>query len=215
MGTGSKVGLVLFRVWQIICAAIVLGILSRFLLLVNQAGAWRDGRIIYGIITGSISLVFSIVFIVPFLYAFMGFLMDFILWIMWLVLFSLLASRTTGGRCSSHWYYDYWGYYWGRWWLTPVRITGPWDIAWAGCSSWRAALAFSFLAMIGYLVTAILGAAVVSKWRNKDKNERRTGTPAVNSTTQISGPTNVTGGPTHTGAVGGTTTAPSQPANVV
>ncbi|KAL2270647.1 hypothetical protein VTJ83DRAFT_18 [Remersonia thermophila] len=212
MGAGSKVGLVIFRVWQIVCAAVVLGILSRFLYLINEAGAWRDGRVIYGIITGSISLVFSILFIAPFLYAFLGFPMDFVLWIMWLVLFSLLAARTTGGRCNSYWYYDYWGYYWGRWWLTPVIVTGPGDIEWAGCSYWRTVLAFSFLAMIGYLGTAILGAAVVAKWWKKDKNR-----PAVETaaTAQISGPTNVIGGPTHTGAIRDTTAVPSQPATVV
>jgi hypothetical protein len=100
MGKGSKIALVLLRVWQIICAVIVLGILANFLRLVNEApGAWRDGRIIYGIVTASISIVYSIVFIAPFIYAFLGFPMDFVLFVMWLVLFCLLAtvSEKPGG----------------------------------------------------------------------------------------------------------------------
>jgi hypothetical protein len=99
MGKGSKIALVLLRVWQII-AVIVLGILANFLRLVNEApGAWRDGRIIYGIVTASISIVYSIVFIAPFIYAFLGFPMDFVLFVMWLVLFCLLAtvSEKPGG----------------------------------------------------------------------------------------------------------------------
>jgi hypothetical protein len=54
--------------------------------------------------------------------------------------------------CSSNWFYNYWGYYWGGFWRNPF-FNG---IARAGCGHWRTSLAFSFMAMVAYLVTAIL-----------------------------------------------------------
>jgi hypothetical protein len=73
----------------------------------------------------------------------------------------ITSQRTGGSTCSATWYWDYWGYYWRGWWRRPtVIVTGPADIGYAGCSQWRAVLAFSFMAMFAYLVSAIL----VSLW---------------------------------------------------
>lgn len=106
MGTGSRVAQLCLRIWQLICSVIVLGILSSFLHRVAQAGAHRDGRIIYGIITASISTAFSIVFIAPFLYSFLAWPADFVLFVMWLVLFCLEMTVSTHipwrpGRCGT------------------------------------------------------------------------------------------------------------------
>lgn len=92
MGTASRIALVALRVWQLICSIIVVGILARFLHVLSEAGATRDGRVIYGIIIASISIVFAIVFIAPLLYSFLPFPVDFALFIMWLVLFCLLIT---------------------------------------------------------------------------------------------------------------------------
>jgi hypothetical protein len=92
MGAASRIALVVLRVWQLICSIIVVGILARFLDDLSEAGATRDGRVIYGIIIASISIVFAIVFIAPFLYSFLPFPVDFALFIMWLVLFCLLIT---------------------------------------------------------------------------------------------------------------------------
>lgn len=174
MGGASRALLVGLRIWQLICSVIVLGILASFLHRVSNAGATRDGRIIYSIITASISTVFSIVFIAPFLYAFLAFPADFALFVMWLVVFCLLitvrifagglcrteskltscAQRTGIHTCSASWYYDYWGYYWGGWWRRPSFIAGT-----DGCGQWRTVLAFSFMAMFAFLVSTILVSA--------------------------------------------------------
>ncbi len=95
MGAASKVVLCGLRIWELICSLIVLGILASFLRRVNDADAPRDGRIVYGIVTASISTAFSIIFIAPFIYAFMAFPGDFILWVMWLVAFCLLETVCT------------------------------------------------------------------------------------------------------------------------
>jgi hypothetical protein len=50
MGVVSRGVQVALRIWQLICSLIMLGILARFLDLVSDAGATRDGRIIYGIL---------------------------------------------------------------------------------------------------------------------------------------------------------------------
>ncbi|KAK4154486.1 hypothetical protein C8A00DRAFT_32696 [Chaetomidium leptoderma] len=176
MGAASKVLLVVLRIWQLICSLIVLGILARFLHLLSDAGATRDGRIVYGIIAASISTVFAIVFIAPFMYSFLAFPADFALFIMWLVLFCLLITRTGVNTCSSPWFYNYWGYYWGGWWNKPFYVDGPADIAYSGCNHWRTVLAFSFLALFGFLVSTFLGAYVVWKWWTKKGTDRHAGT---------------------------------------
>jgi len=98
MGAGSKVALVCLRIWELVCSVIVLGILGSFLHRLSDAGVSRDGRVIYGIVTASISTAFSIVFIAPFLYAFLAFPADFVLWIMWLIVFCLLITVRTCSR---------------------------------------------------------------------------------------------------------------------
>jgi hypothetical protein len=51
------------------------------------------------------------------------------------------------------WYNSYWGYYWGNpWYYDPIGN----NIGYAGCSQWRAVLAFSFMAAITYLISSIL-----------------------------------------------------------
>ncbi len=180
MGADSRVLLLGLRIWQLICSVIVLGILGSFLHRLSDAGVSRDGRVVYSIVTASISTVFSIVFIAPFLYDFLAFPGDFILWIMWLITFCLLitvrarlylfltqplrdrtqadpfSQRTGGSTCTSPWFWDYWGYYWGGWWRRPTIVTGPADIGYSGCAQWRTVLAFSFMAMFAFFVSPIL-----------------------------------------------------------
>lgn len=102
MGAASRVTLVAVRVWQIICAVVVLAILARFVHSVADAGVARDGRIIYGIVVASLTILFSIVFVAPFMYSFRAFPADLALFVMWLVLFSLLA---TVSDCKPQFHY--------------------------------------------------------------------------------------------------------------
>jgi len=177
MGSTSKVCAVILRVWELVCSAVVLGIVARFVDRINDAGVGNDSRLIYTLVLASISTLYSILFMPPFLYNFLAFAADFILFIMWMVAFGLLANvsihhrpcrvrmeRTNPGRsqrsatntCNSYWYWNYWGYYWGGWYYNPIVVNGPADIAYSGCSQWRAVLAFSFMASITFLLSAIL-----------------------------------------------------------
>ncbi len=100
MGSASKVVLVVLRVWQLICSVVVLGILAAFLNRVHDASGPKDGRIVYSIVTASISTAFSIIFIAPFFYSFLAFPFDFVLFVMWLVVFCLLESVRSYLHCS-------------------------------------------------------------------------------------------------------------------
>ncbi|KAI5456217.1 hypothetical protein BGZ63DRAFT_367600 [Mariannaea sp. PMI_226] len=157
-GVAHKVVSVILRLFELCCAIIVLGILSRFAYEINLAGVDMDGRLIYTMVVAGIAIVYSIFFCPPFDTLFVGFAFDFILFIMWLVAYCLLQSRTAGQSCSAGWYVNYWGYYWGHFWtLGPagtVRINS------AGCGEWRTVLAFSFIAWFLHLLSGILGAYV-------------------------------------------------------
>jgi hypothetical protein len=164
MGTVSKVFNVIFRVGELCSALIVLGITGHFLWLLGEADAYADSRIILAVVTASISTAFSVFTLLPFTFAFLAFPIDFVLFVVWLTTYCLLQSLTGLNPCGSIWYYDYWGYYWGSYWWSPnVIITGPWDIDWAGCGTWRTVLAFSFISSIVYLASACLGCIVTIK----------------------------------------------------
>lgn len=92
MGVASKAIHVILRLAQLFFSVIVLGLLANFIRQLNQAGAHKDGRIIYTLVVACISTLFSIVFIAPFMYAFLAFPFDIVLSIMWLIAFCLLAS---------------------------------------------------------------------------------------------------------------------------
>jgi hypothetical protein len=92
MGTTSKVVSVILRVGELICAAIVVGILGRYLDLVHDANANPNVRIIYTIAIGGISIFFSLVLMPPLKYSFWAFGLDFALFICWMVAFGLLIN---------------------------------------------------------------------------------------------------------------------------
>ena len=92
MGTTSKAVSVIFRIGELICAAIVVGILGRYLDLVYDASASANGRIIYTIVIGGISIFFSLILMPPLKYSFWAFGLDFALFICWMVAFGLLIN---------------------------------------------------------------------------------------------------------------------------
>ncbi|KAK5658984.1 hypothetical protein OQA88_1070 [Cercophora sp. LCS_1] len=178
----SKVFSVFLRAGELVCATIVLGILANFISRANTASVYLDGRITYGLIVACISVVVSIVCMVPFTFAFAVWPLDFILFVLWLVVFILFEVLTGINTCNAVWYYSYWGYYWGSFWRTPVIVTGPWSIGWSGCSAWKAVLAWSFIASMGYLMSSILaschpslflGLYVMIKYREERKRVLR------------------------------------------
>ncbi|KAK4666454.1 hypothetical protein QC763_0047100 [Podospora pseudopauciseta] len=121
MGATSRVLLVLCRLGELVCGAVVLGLLGQAFTLINNAGVLEpEGRLIYTAVVACLTILDSLIFIVPFAYSYWSFLLDFILF---------LAGIHT---CSSFWFNNYWGYYWGRWY---VRGKPGMDINWTGCNA--------------------------------------------------------------------------------
>lgn len=89
MGTASKVASLLFRIGELICAAVVVGILGHYLSVIDDANVNADSRIVYGLSIGAISLFLSLVFMPPLKYSFWSFPIDYALFICWMVAFGL------------------------------------------------------------------------------------------------------------------------------
>jgi hypothetical protein len=95
MGTASKTLSVLFRVGELICAAIVVGILGEFLYYLNIANVGANARLVYTEVIAGISIALSIILMPPFMYSFWAFPLDLILFMMWIVAFAILANVST------------------------------------------------------------------------------------------------------------------------
>ncbi|KFY97068.1 hypothetical protein V498_02294 [Pseudogymnoascus sp. VKM F-4517 (FW-2822)] len=160
---GSRAASVLFRIMQLISAAIVAGLLGRYLHNLHEGGGSSSRRIVYAISIAGIAIFFSLLFMLPLKYQFYAFPLDLIMFILWMVAFGLLIGLGSSG-CNSSWYRTSWSWAWGRWYRSPgtfTRFTG------SGCSSWRATLAWSFIGGIFWLLSFLLGLYFLMKHRSR------------------------------------------------
>jgi hypothetical protein len=98
--------------------------------------AWNKKRFIYTEVIAAIGILFSLLFLLPFASSFIHWPMDFILFAGFIVAFGLLAHYNTS-NCGSIWNWH--------------GITGS-----GSCSKFKADIAFTFLAAIFFLVSALL-----------------------------------------------------------
>lgn len=153
-GTLSRGLFVMLRIGELLSGVIVLSLTGRFFFLLDVGLGSPNARLIYTSVIASMTVVLSLLFMPPLPYAFWSFPIDMFMFAAWLVAFCLLETLTGINTCNSAWYRNYWGYYWGRWYTVgPAGI----NVNWAGCSSYRTILAFSFIASMLYLCSAILG----------------------------------------------------------
>ncbi|KAH9206223.1 hypothetical protein DL95DRAFT_375509 [Leptodontidium sp. 2 PMI_412] len=158
MGTASKTCSVILRLSELISAAVVAGIVGRYLYLLSSANAHASSRIIYAVVIAGIAILASLILLPPLKYSFYCLGLDFTLFICWMVAFGLLCNLTISGGCGSFWYWNSWGYYWGRYWYTiPQSSITQSVVGRAGCSEWRATLAFSFIGGWCWLLSGFLG----------------------------------------------------------
>jgi hypothetical protein len=92
MGTARKVVILFIRFGELVCGAVVLGILGSFCERINSIDATVDGRIIYAMVVSGITIVYSLLSCALLKLQFFLFPIDFVLFIMWLVAFCLLAT---------------------------------------------------------------------------------------------------------------------------
>jgi len=171
MGSASKIISVFLRVGELCCSVVVLGLVGRVLWYAGQANTYADGRLIFAIVVASISTLASMLFMVPFMLTFYACPIDLVMFVLWLLTFIFIELISGLDTCGGTWYYNYWGYYWGGFWRRGPSfvVTGPWDIDWAGCGSLMAVLAFSFMASMAFLLSCLLGAYEVIKYKEEKK----------------------------------------------
>ncbi|KAH8668052.1 hypothetical protein BGZ60DRAFT_564337 [Tricladium varicosporioides] len=163
MGTASKVTSACFRVVEFGTSCIILGVLSKFIYVLNQGKGSADSRLIFAISMAAISVLCSLILVAPVKYTFYFFPLDFALFICWITCFALLEDLSGTHTCSSYWYDHYWSFYWGKAWKLPTGTVVVTDL---GCSQWRVVLAFSFIISFCWLINGFLSLYVCTEYYN-------------------------------------------------
>jgi len=134
------------RIGELAFSATVAGLTGEFLHAQKNAPASSKKRFIYTEVVAAIGILFALLFLFPFASSFIHWPMDFILFALFMVAFGLLANFIGPMNCGSIWH-------WGN-----ITDKGT-------CNKFKADLAFTFLASIFFLVSALLGIYVVHKRR--------------------------------------------------
>ncbi|KFZ25195.1 hypothetical protein V502_00327 [Pseudogymnoascus sp. VKM F-4520 (FW-2644)] len=92
MGSGSRAISVVFRLMQLVPAAVVAGTLGHYLHNIHEAGVGSNGRVVYAIAIAGISIFFALVLMPPLTYSFYAFPLDFAIFVCWMVAFGLLVN---------------------------------------------------------------------------------------------------------------------------
>lgn len=137
-----------FRIGELAFAAVVAGIIGEYLHAFDKANAWPQSRFIYAEVVAGLSLLFALIWLIPFASSFIHWPVDLVLFIAWMVAFGLLVDFIGPMNCGSIWS-------WGN-----ITDKGT-------CERWKAAVAFSFLSGIFWLVSTILGLWFMHKARRE------------------------------------------------
>ncbi|KAL6705420.1 hypothetical protein ACN47E_007069 [Coniothyrium glycines] len=142
----SRLASLILRVGQFIFAAIVLGLTAYFLYERTRYGVGPFARIVYSVIWASLSIIFAIIWAIPTSSSMTGYASDLIFTAGWAAVFALLVRWFNGAGCGSAWN-------WSGFSLSRDNY----------CGQWRAAQAFSFLSMVFWFATFILGVLTVHR----------------------------------------------------
>ena len=130
----------ILRAAQFVFAAIVLGLTAYFLHARVRHGVGPFGRIVYTVIWSSLSILFSIIWMIPTKSTIASYGSDLVFTAGWAAAFGVLVRYFNTQACGSAW-------------------------AWTGfslsrsntCGQWKAAQAFSFLSLVVWFATFVLG----------------------------------------------------------
>jgi hypothetical protein len=138
------------RIGELAFSAVVAGLTGKYLHDEEKGvRAWNKKRFIYTEVIAAIGILFSLLFLLPFASSFIHWPIDFLLFAGFMVAFGLLANYI-GPNCGSIWNWN--------------AITKG-----GSCDQFKADIAFSFLASIFFLASAILGIWVVHKRRRSNR----------------------------------------------
>jgi hypothetical protein len=85
---------VCLRIWELICACVVVGLIGTYLSYLGKAHV-TSARMDYVIATASLGIVGSLALGPPFKYSFWAFPFDLAMFVMWMVAFGLLIDVST------------------------------------------------------------------------------------------------------------------------
>lgn len=92
-GTASRALSVFLRLGEVICATIVLGLLSRIFYLVDNTGVTEpNARLVFAAVIAGMSIVAGLVLMPPMAYTFWAFPVDLFFFAAWLTVFCLLET---------------------------------------------------------------------------------------------------------------------------
>ena len=142
----SRLASLILRVSQFVFAAVVLGLTAYFLHAHNKYGVGPYARLIYSVIWASLSILAAIIWAIPTTSSMTGYVSDFVFTAGWGAVFGLLVSWYNGAGCGSAW----------NWTGFSLSRSNT-------CGQWRAAQAFSFLSMVVWFATFVLGLITVHR----------------------------------------------------
>jgi hypothetical protein len=90
----SRVASVFLRIWELICACVVVGLIGTYLSYLGKAHV-TSGRMNYVIATASLGIVCSLALGPPFKYSFWAFPIDLAMFVMWMVAFGVMIDVST------------------------------------------------------------------------------------------------------------------------
>ncbi|KAF2476626.1 uncharacterized protein BDR25DRAFT_309987 [Lindgomyces ingoldianus] len=141
----SRMVSMFLRFGELVCAAVVLGIVSHFLHQYDHFGVGPLGREIYTCVISSLSVLFSFLWLIPSTSSFLHYPFDLLLSAAWFAAFGALVNWIDRVNCGGIWN-------WGG-----ITARGSY------CGQWKAAEAFSFIAACFWFSSFLLGVYVYHK----------------------------------------------------
>ncbi|KAF2855016.1 hypothetical protein T440DRAFT_464333 [Plenodomus tracheiphilus IPT5] len=142
----SRIASLILRIAQFVFAAIVLGLTSYFLYQRTRHSVGPLGRLIFAIIWSSLSILMAVIWAIPTSSSMTGYVSDLVFTAGWAAVFGLYVRYFNGVNCGSAW----------NW--SGVSLSRN-DY----CGQWRAAQAFSFLSLVFWFATFVLGVLTVHR----------------------------------------------------
>ncbi|KAF2729147.1 integral membrane protein [Polyplosphaeria fusca] len=141
----SRAFSIFLRFGELVCAAVVLGIISWFLHQYDKYGVGPLGREIYTIIIAGLSVLFAVVWLIPTTASMLHYPADLFLSAAWFAAFGALVNWIERLSCGGI-------FHWGG-----ILARGSY------CGKWKAAEAFSFIGACFWFASFLLGVYVYHK----------------------------------------------------
>ncbi|ESZ90685.1 integral membrane protein [Sclerotinia borealis F-4128] len=145
------------RIGELAFSAVVAGLTGSYLHSIRGHSVWTKKRFIYTEIIAALGILVSLLLLLPFTWNYIHWPLDLLMFILFMVAFGLLANFIAPLHCGSVWNWH--------------GITGK-----STCSKWKADVAFTFLASIFFLASALLGMWVVYRHRRTTTSDQPTTT---------------------------------------